>query len=426
MAQAGAGKLAEMLGTDTPANPQPGVMQSLQNALQNPAISTALLQSGLGLLEGQSGAQAMQGGLGVYNQIMQQKARQKQSELDNKYRQQVLDMKQEGQEMQRKANESEQEYRERMLKLKEDEFEYEKRKDEQAAKLAENTPASANSKIWKQALDTVVATTEPGEAVDMAKVYQTYNSMSPNAPVYPTMTGEVTRELLTRMEKNPDYAEQYLQTASEVYGPRQTRRIGSLWKKRTPEKEKAEDKEPVKEAEEGFFDRLFGGGDEATTTPTGTGQTTPQRGATPTATQPPIDKNARREAALRASYGGKEEYTAKPLPKLSMPTIKRAPEAALSEEEKRIGRYMAEALGGAGSSKPTRPQVSPNPGSMGKPKIPDALRDLLSSGKGKPQTNEALENLVNYRIRKYGESPEEARKNAIADMNSNRQALFGN
>lgn len=383
MAQAGAGKLAEMLGTDTPANPKAGVMESLQNALQNPAISTAMLQSGLGLLEGQSGAQAMQGGLGVYNQILQQKALQKQSELDNQYRARVLEMKEDSQEFQRKANESDQEYKERTLKLKEDKFEYEKRKAEEVKNLSGNAPTSADPKIWKQALDTVAATTEPGDAVDMAFVYQTYNTMAPNAPVYPPMTGEVTNELLSRMEQNPDSAEQYLQTASEIYGPRQTQRIGSLWNKKTSLKEdnKSKDKEPVKEAEEGFFDRLFGGDDDGATNPTATGQsdaanetTTNKRGALPQGKQAPTDKNARRDAALRASYGGKSEYRAKPLPELSMPTIKRAPKAQITPEQQRIGKYMAESLSGG-----REPAKQPT-GSLGTPKIPDALKSLLGGG----------------------------------------------
>lgn len=425
MAQAGAGKLAEMLGTNTPANPKAGVMESLQNALQNPAVATALLQSGTGLLSGQSAAQAMQGGLGVYNQILQQKARQKQAELDNQYRSRMLEMKEDDQELRRKANESDQEYKERTLKLKEDKFEYEKRKAEEVKNLSENTPTSADPKLWKQALDTVAATTEPGDAVDMAQVYQTYNTMSPNAPIYPAMTGDYTSELLRRMEQDPETAEQYLQTASEVYGPRQTQRLQSLWDKKTSLKEEDKDKEPVKEAEKGFFDRLFGGDDDGGATPTATGDgdgtnetTTNTRGAIPQGNQAPIDKNARREAALRASYGGKPEYRAKPLPGLSMPTIKRAPETALTPEQQRIGKYMAESFSGG------RQPVKQPTGSIGKPKIPDALKSLLEGGGQETQTNEALENLIKYRIRNYNESPEVAREKAIAEMNKNRKALF--
>lgn len=425
MAQAGAGKLAEMLGTDTPANPKAGVMESLQNALQNPAIATALLQSGTGLLSGQSSAQAMQGGLGVYNQLMQQKSRQKQAELDNQYRSRMLEMKEDDQEFRRKASESDQEYKERTLKLQEDKFEYEKRKAEEVQKLSGNAPTSADPKLWKQALDTISATTEPGEAVDMAQVYQTYNTMSPNAPVYPAMTGAVTNELLSRMEQNPDSAEQYLQTASEVYGPRQTQRIGSLWDKKTSlneDEDKGKDKEPVKEAEEGFFDRLFGGDDDGATA---TGQsdatnetTTNTRDALPQGKQAPIDKNARRDAALAASYGGKSEYRAKPLPKVSMPTIKRAPEAQVTPEQQRIGKYMAESLSGG-----RQPAKQPT-GSMGKPQIPEALKSLLEGGSQEPQTNEALENLIKYRVKNYNESPEVAREKAIAEMEKNRKALF--
>lgn len=427
MAQAGAGKLAEMLGTNTPANPKAGVMESLQNALQNPAISTAMLQSGLGLLEGQSGAQAMQGGLGVYNQILQQKARQKQAELDNQYRSRMLEMKEDDQELRRKANESDQEYKERTLKLKEDKFEYEKRKAEEVKNLSENTPTSADPKLWKQALDTVAATTDPGDAVDMAQVYQTYNTMSPNAPIYPAMTGDYTSELLRRMEQNPETAEQYLQTASSVYGPRQTQRLQSLWDKKKSLKEdnESKDKEPVKEAEEGFFDRLFGGDDDGATNPTATGQsdatnetTTNKRGALPQGKQAPADKNARRDAALRASYGGKSEYRAKPLPELSMPTIKRAPKTQITPEQQRIGRYMAESLSGG------REPAKPPTGSLGTPKIPDAIKSLLEGGGQEPQTNEALENLIKYRIRNYNESPEVAREKAIAEMDKNRKALF--
>lgn len=202
---------------------------SFMDMFKSQPLGLALLQGGLSMLSGATPGESFAQGLGLYNQYAAADAAAARQKIEDQYKQAELGLKE------REVGAKETTAEAALIRAKK-------------AGSEKDVPKGVDPKRWNAALDTVMSTTPLGEDPDMTEVYRTYNTMlgEDETPVYQALDNTTAQSLLTAMEANPDLAPQYVETAKEIYGPREAMRLQSLLER----KMKAAQKEGLAEAKE--------------------------------------------------------------------------------------------------------------------------------------------------------------------------------
>lgn len=198
--------------------------------LNSMPLGLALMQAGLSFSDGTPAGQSFAQGLGLYQQMMNNQAASASAKRAARMEEAKFGLET------FKAGEGEKE-----RKVKREEIESKERIEANKLKaLADRTKAAGLDKlpkgvdpaIWKQALDTATVGSED-MVVDSREVYKLYNSMVPeDMQVYMPVTSQDITGILGLMEENPDYVDQYLETATARYGQKGAARLGAAWAKR--------------------------------------------------------------------------------------------------------------------------------------------------------------------------------------------------
>lgn len=259
--------------------------------LQNPAIAQALLTAGTGMLSGQNVAQAFQGGMGTYQNLLaaeeQKKARARQEgredtrlgleqrrvksaedtaasqldmsrqRLDLQERQLGLDVRTLAQKKSAAlakattaAERAEIEARYKTAQIDKLTAETQKIKADMDTELKGTDPT-----IWKQALNTVIESTGLGDKPSVRAITAQYNTMVPEGKkvMLPFSSGDLKQALESSATSQMTLEEQVAVIQSN-FGPKAAKRFEAALKKRA-EKEAAM---PVPEPDIGLFDSLLG------------------------------------------------------------------------------------------------------------------------------------------------------------------------
>lgn len=230
-------QMAPVVGASAaPSNP-------FLTALANSNVYMGLLTGGLSSLSSGDLGQGIQQGLGVYQQLMQQ---QKANE--------EIDRKADLDELNYGLNKRRIDQGDEQLKLDRTRLtlqEKELLQKERALLAKDKAPTGADDKLWKQALDTAMSELEPGDTVDVHRVYGIYNSISGGNPLYAPFGKTELDYYVGRAEKNPDKAEALGSILEGLYGPRAFARYTASWDKRRAEiiaKQEADAAEAAKKA----------------------------------------------------------------------------------------------------------------------------------------------------------------------------------
>lgn len=173
-------QMAPAMGAAPASNP-------FVTALSNPNVYMGLLTGGLSALSSGDLGQGINQGMGIYQQLLNNQVREEQSKAqaeENKARLGLSERQVGVQEKGAKLDED---------RLAFDREKEENRKREEAARLAAQkaieekrlsakdakAPSGADSKLWSEALDTVIAMNPEG-SVSLDQVYEVYNSMAPD------------------------------------------------------------------------------------------------------------------------------------------------------------------------------------------------------------------------------------------------------
>lgn len=208
----------------------PGFWESFMDKTQekmNDPTSMALMMAGLNLLAGNDAAQSGGAGLGVYQQMMQQQKANEEAE-----RKAGLD------ELNYDLNERRVGQGDEQLKLDRDRLKLQEKELAQKEKTLlakDKAPTGADDKLWKQALDTATSELDPGDTMDVHRVYEIYNSISGGNPLYAPFGKTELDYYVGRAEKNPDKADALGSLLEGLYGPRAVARYTASWDKRRAE-----------------------------------------------------------------------------------------------------------------------------------------------------------------------------------------------
>jgi len=197
------------------------------NEFMNDPTKMALMLAGLSLLSGESAVKAGTTGAGMYQQLMQQQKANEEAD-----RRAGLDELNYGLNERRVGQGDEQ------LKLDRDRLnlqEKELAQKEKALLAKDKAPTGADDKLWKQALDTAMTELEPGDTMDVHRVYEIYNSISGGNPLYAPFGKTELDYYVGRAEKNPDKADALGSILEGLYGPRAVARYNASWDKRRAE-----------------------------------------------------------------------------------------------------------------------------------------------------------------------------------------------
>lgn len=190
-------------------------MTGTQDTLKDPT-KMALMMAGLNLLAGNDVAQSGAAGMGIYQQLLNNQVREEQSKAQAEETKARLGLSERQVGVQEKGAKLDED---RLLFDREKE---ENRKREEAARLAAQkaieekrlsakdakAPSGADSKLWSEALDTVIAMNPEG-SVSLDQVYEVYNSMAPDGQ------GILTKQQLYGMAWNVAQRPETAQAAAD-------------------------------------------------------------------------------------------------------------------------------------------------------------------------------------------------------------------
>lgn len=199
--------------------------------LQSTPLGMALMQGGLGMLSGQSGAQSFGQGFSLYQQLMSQQEGSAQKKADQALKE-------------RQVATAEGELK---RKIDKDAIDAKHLKAQAAAAIKEaKAPKGVDEKIWKQALDTEKAAAPLDDMgmpapIDRAKVYRRYNSMAgeTGTKAYMPMGASESSALIKAANENPEFADLLFSEAGTLYGPK----VSNVQKRWQALKEKGEKKD---------------------------------------------------------------------------------------------------------------------------------------------------------------------------------------
>lgn len=202
-------QMAPVMGAAPASNP-------FVTALSNPNVYMGLLTGGLSALSSGDLGQGINQGMGIYQQLLNNQVREEQSKAQAEENKARLGLSERQVGVQEKG-----------AKLDEDRLDFdrekeENRKREEAARLAAQkaieekrlsakdakAPSGADSKLWSEALDTVIAINPEG-TVSLDQVYEVYNSMAPDGQ------GILTKQQLYGMAWNVAQRPETAQAAAD-------------------------------------------------------------------------------------------------------------------------------------------------------------------------------------------------------------------
>lgn len=219
MTQGGPAQMGAAPAAAPAASPWGELGGYVNNLVADPA-RMATLMTGLGLLSGNDLAQSAGTGFGIYNQIAQGQAAsaaaKREAAIENArlgLETREVDQGDEKLEIEREKIRS----NERVAKIR--------------ANAAKAPKAGVDSKIWKQAYDTVAGNTPLDQEININKVYETYNTMSGAEPVYPTFGRQELQAHLTMLGNYPESADEIIGLAERNWGPKAGQALRARWEK---------------------------------------------------------------------------------------------------------------------------------------------------------------------------------------------------